>query len=172
MSYRQSAALLALQKKIDHLNYLWARWVLGYQGEQQSQLLQSLGLLSPWRMAMWGGGAVMGMFGVLSLYLYWRQWRVGSEHPATRRYRQLCDSYAQLGCERLPAETPLQYAARIVAAQLPGAADFMQLSEAYYRWCYSAGQSEPREPAAYRAAATRLSRQLLAQRCLSRVRGG
>lgn len=171
MSYRQSAALLALQKKIDHLNYLWARWVLGYQGEQQSQLLQSLGLLSPWRMAMWGGGAVMGMFGVLSLYLYWRQWRVGSEHPATRRYRQLCDSYAQLGCERLPAETPLQYAARIVAAQMPGAADFMQLSEAYYRWCYSAGQSEPREPAAYRAAATRLSRQLLVQRWLSRVRG-
>ncbi|HSC75031.1 MAG TPA: DUF3488 and transglutaminase-like domain-containing protein [Pseudomonadales bacterium] len=144
-----------LRLQMDHFDYLWVRWVLGYEGEQQQQFLKKLGLLSPLRIAAWGGGGVALVFVLLCLYLYWREWWSLSEPPSTRRYRQLCHAYALCGAERLPAETPLQYAEKIIVRDLPGAAEFLVLSKWYYQWRYCSLKVQPGEPSPDFAAKSR-----------------
>ena len=136
-AFKQFPILNSLRLQLDRIDYLWARWVLGYEGDQQQALLKALGLFSPWRIAAWGGGGVTLVFVLLCLYLYWREWNSLHEPLATRCYRQLCHAYASYGVERLPAETPLQYANRIMAKGLRGADVFYELSRQYYHWCYS-----------------------------------
>lgn len=130
------AFLNALRLQFDQLDYLWARWVLGYEGEQQQDILRRLGWLSPWRAAAWGGGGVVLVFLLLCAFLYWREEWSSQESPTTRRYRRLCRAYARCGVERLPGQTPLQYAETICLARLPGANDFLALSQQYYDWLY------------------------------------
>lgn len=134
--FRRVSFLNSLRLQFDRFDYLWARWVLGYEGDQQERLLKHLGLLSPLRIAAWGGGGVVLVFVLLCIYLYWREWWLSHEPPATRRYRQLCHAYALCGVERLPADTPLQYAGKIVASGLPGADVFSEVSQQYYYWIY------------------------------------
>ncbi len=142
----RNSLLNKLRLQLDHFDYLWARWVLGYEGDQQQQLLNKLGLLSPLRIAAWSGGGVALVFVLLCLYLYWREWWSLHEPPATRRYRQLCHAYALCGIERLPAETPVQYAEKVVALGLPGAEDFLELSAQYYNWHYCSINVQSDEP--------------------------
>jgi hypothetical protein len=87
------------------------------------------------------------MFISLCLYLYWREWWSAHELPATRRYRQLCHAYAQCGIERLPDETPLQYAEKIAATDYMGADVFLLLSQQYYAWLYMDDYLQAAEPA-------------------------
>lgn len=134
--FRYMPLLNSLRLQLDHFNYLWVRWILGYEGDQQQELLKKLGLLSPWRIALWGASGVLLVFVSLCFYLYWREWWSTHEPPATRRYRQLCHAYASLGVERLAAETPIQYAEKVIAIGLPGADVFLDLSQQYYRWLY------------------------------------
>lgn len=146
-AFHQVALLNKLRLQLDRIDYLWARWVLGYEGSQQQQLLEKMGLLSPLRIAMWGGGGVLLMFISLCLYLYWREWWSAHELPATRRYRQLCHAYAQCGIERLPDETPLQYAEKIADTDYMGADVFLLLSQQYYAWLYMDDYLQAAEPA-------------------------
>jgi protein-glutamine gamma-glutamyltransferase len=134
--FRRVSFLNSLRLQFDRFDYLWARWVLGYEGDQQEQLLKKIGLVSPLRIAVWGGGSVVLVFVLLCIYLYWREWWSSHEPPATRRYRQLCHAYALCGVERLPAETPVQYAEKVTANSLPCADVFSEISQQYYRWVY------------------------------------
>ncbi|HQQ73782.1 MAG TPA: DUF4129 domain-containing protein, partial [Pseudomonadales bacterium] len=88
------------------------------------------------RAAAWGGGGVVLVFLLLCAFLYWREEWSSQESPTTRRYRRLCRAYARCGVERLPGQTPLQYAETICLARLPGANDFLALSQQYYDWLY------------------------------------
>jgi transglutaminase-like putative cysteine protease len=146
-AFRQIALLNKLRLQFDRIDYLWARWVLGYEGSQQQQLLEKLGLFSPLRIAMWGGGGVIVMFISLCLYLYWREWWSAHEPPATRSYRQLCHAYARCGIERLVTETPLQYAEKIAVANYSGADVFLLLSQQYYASLYIGDRLQDAEPA-------------------------
>lgn len=170
-SYRHISLLNTVRLKLDYFNYLWVRWVLGYEGDSQRLLLQQLGLLSPWRMALWAGIGVGGMFVGLLLWLHWRQWWLRHEHPVTRRYRQLCHAYARYGIERLPAETPLQYAQRVAAADVFGAGQFVALSQTYYNWSYCPQEVDTKGSAGdFSARARSLYWQLLLRRITRRAR--
>jgi len=146
-AFRNIPFLNAVRLQFDHFNYLWVRWVLGYEDSEQQQLLNKLGLLSPLRIASWSGGGVALIFLSLCLYLHWREWWSSHELPATRRYRQLCHAYERCGIERLAAETPLQYAEKIAAANYPGAEIFLLLSRQYYVWLYIGNGLQAAEPA-------------------------
>ncbi len=120
LRYRQLAWLNQLRLGWDDLNYGWQRWVLGYQGTQQLELLQRwfgrmdgqvLGL------AMVGGGGLL--LGLLALYLF-KPWR--REHdPLLRQYRRFERLLGRYGLVRLPAEGPRVFAER-AARQLPAQA--------------------------------------------------
>ena len=125
-----------LSIKLDYLDYLVGRWVLGYDTERQQALLQRLGLDSPQNLLMvflTGFGATLAAF---FLYLFRRDRYRRVEHPLTARYRQLCEVYARLGWPRQPLETPLQFAGRIAANQGPQQRLFLRLSHKYAAWSY------------------------------------
>ncbi len=143
--YRGMPLMNRLRLQLDRMDYLWSRWVLGYENETQEAVLRKLGLLSPWRMALWVGTAIALAFSGASLFLYWRARRVMRMHPLLWRYRQLCNVYAQYGCERRLPETPRQYAQRVVAADLPCAMAFAQLSADYDAWCYGHAVTDLRQ---------------------------
>ena len=121
LRYRQVAWLNQLRLGWDDLNHGWQRWVLGYQGAQQLQLLQRwfgrmdgqlLGL------ALVGGGGLL--LGLLALFLF-KPWR-RERDPLLRQFRRFERLLARHGLPRQAAEGPRDYAER-AARQLPTQAE-------------------------------------------------
>jgi transglutaminase-like putative cysteine protease len=121
LRYRQVAWLNQLRFSWDDLNHGWQRWVLGYQGAQQLQLLQRwfgrmdgqlLGL------ALVGGGGLL--LGLLALFLF-KPWR-RERDPLLRQFRRFERLLARHGVPRQAAEGPRAYAER-AARQLPAQAE-------------------------------------------------
>lgn len=135
-AYRHIKLMNYLRLQIEKTEYLWARWVLGYTAETQSNVLSSFGLLSPWRVVMVVTGGVSAVFVMLLLFLLLRDRVLSQEHPATRRYRLLAGQYARLGLVRDVAESPRLFAQRVVEQNLPSAEQFHQVSHLYYQWNY------------------------------------
>ena len=121
LRYRQVAWLNQLRLGWDDLNHGWQRWVLGYQGAQQLQLLQRwfgrmdgqlLGL------ALVGGGGLL--LGLLALFLF-KPW-CRERDPLLRQFRRFERLLARHGLPRQAAEGPRAYAER-AARQLPTQAE-------------------------------------------------
>lgn len=132
---RRFSLLNQVRLEFERFDYLWSRWVLGFDNDSQQDFLRWSGL-SPWRIALWTGVAVVAAFVLLCLFLFVREWWVRHEHPATQAYRRLCRLYGLLGIARAVDESPLQYAARIRQSGFLGAAIFSALSQDYYQWLY------------------------------------
>lgn len=155
LQLRRFSLLNRIRLNFDHFDYLWSRWVLGYRDEQQSAFLQKLGLLMPWRIAVWSAVGVAFAFLLLCVWLYWRERDRAHEQPATRSYRKLCRAYARLGFARDMSETPLQYAERIRAAGAPYAEQFAALSLAYHVGLYEGDSEKSTTPSRHFAAECR-----------------
>ncbi|TBU71612.1 DUF3488 domain-containing protein [Pseudomonas daroniae] len=132
LRYRNLTWLNELRLAWDDLNYGWQRWVLGYQGAQQFELLQRwFGQVDASRLilALVGGGGLL--LGLLSLWLF-KPWRAERD-PLLRVFLRFERLLAQHGVQRHTGEGPRAFAARAVQA-LPGQADainaFVQAYEA------------------------------------------
>lgn len=124
LRYRQVAWLSELRQSWESLNDGWQRWVLGYQGAQQLQLLQGwfgrmdaqlLGL------ALVGGGALL--LSLLALYLF-KPWRRQTD-PLRRQFQHFEQLLSRHGLPRETGEGPRDYAAR-AARRLPAQAFAIQ----------------------------------------------
>lgn len=131
-----------LSIKLDYLDYLVGRWVLGYDPERQQSLLRRLGLGSPQALLMAFSIGFLTMLAAFLLFLHLRDRPQRREDPLTARYRQLCDQYARLGIPRQPSETPLQFAERLMAENAREAATFFAISQRYEKLFYRYGTNE------------------------------
>jgi len=121
LRYRHLAWLNQMRLAWDNLNYGWQRWVLGYQGEQQLELLQRwFGRLDGriLAMALVGGGALSLGLVALLLFKPWRRER-DLQQRSFRRFERLL---AQQGLRRGIGEGPRAFAERAARA-LPVQAD-------------------------------------------------
>lgn len=121
LRYRQVAWLNQLRLGWDDLNHGWQRWVLGYQGAQQLQLLQRwFGRMDEQLLvlALVGGGGLL--LGLLALFLF-KPWR-RERDPLLRQFRRFERLLARHGLPRQAAEGPRAYAER-AARQLPTQAE-------------------------------------------------
>ncbi len=132
LRYRNLTWLNELRLAWDDLNYGWQRWVLGYQGAQQFELLQRwFGQVDAGKLilALVGGGGVL--LGLLSLWLF-KPWRVERD-PSLRIFQRFEQLLARHGVRRLAGEGPRAFARRAAEA-LPEQADaigaFLQAFEA------------------------------------------
>jgi transglutaminase-like putative cysteine protease len=113
LRYRNLAWLNELRLGWDSVNYGWQRWVLGYQGEQQSAfLLEWFKGLAPWVLPV-GGVLVMSVLG-LGLLKPWRR----RPEASLRHFRSFERLLARHGLERQVSEGARAFGAR-AAAQLP-----------------------------------------------------
>ena len=130
-----------LSIKLDYLDYLVGRWVLGYDPDQQQSLLRRMGLASPQALLMAFSIGFLAMLAAFLLFLHLRDRPQRREDPLTTRYRQLCDHYARLGIPRQPSETPVQFAQRLMAQGLTESHAFLAISAGYEDWRYASGKT-------------------------------
>lgn len=117
----------------DNLNYQWSKWVIGYDGARQAQLLSGLGLATLTR-----GATALGLALVFGLALLFAAYalrlltaRRAPTDAAARLYQRFCAKLAKHGISRRPSEGPLDFAAR-AAQRLPRHARTIQLISRLY----------------------------------------
>lgn len=121
LRYRNLTWLNELRLAWDELNYGWQRFVLGYQGAQQFELLQRwFGQVDATRLvlALVGGGGLL--LGLLALWLF-KPWRAERD-PLHRLFLRFERLLAPHGVRRQTGEGPRAFAARAALA-LPGQAE-------------------------------------------------
>ena len=139
LRYRNLAWLNELRLAWDELNYGWQRFVLGYQGAQQFELLQHwFGQVDASRLilALVGGGGLL--LGLLSLWLF-KPWR-GERDPLQQLFMRFERLLAQHGVQRLTGEGPRAFAARAALA-LPTQAEAINAFAKAYETQRYAGQN-------------------------------
>ena len=98
---------------LDSIEHRWNAWVVGYDADRQSGLLQKLlGEVSPMSIgiALLGGGAASML--LASLVLFWRR-RPRQRHAGERLFGRFCQSMARQGLPREMSETPIAYLRRL-----------------------------------------------------------
>lgn len=130
---RNNPLLTRLRNQLDYYDYLWTRWVVGYQQDTQNAFLsQFLGQVTPEKLVWLLGGVAGSVVALLAIVLLVRHRPRAPMHPADKLYLALCRRLARRGLRREQGEAPRHYAERI-AIQLPDRSDaireFTQLYE-------------------------------------------
>lgn len=122
---------------LDRINYQWQRWVVGYQGQSQMDLMSRLpGGIGLRELGYFSAGLVGAALLIAGLFSLWQQHSGRSRDPYSRliqRWHRLLERKG-LGVE--PGDTPEQLARRVgdeyPAAQKPAAAFARGLNNHYY----------------------------------------
>lgn len=115
LRYRNLPLVNQLRLAWDNINYGWQRWVLGYQADQQGDLLRRwFGSLDiRWvAIVLVGGGAVL--LGLLALLLF-KPWRRTLD-PQLRSFQRFERLLAPLGVRREPGEGARDFCRRAIKA--------------------------------------------------------
>ncbi|SDH46233.1 transglutaminase TgpA family protein [Pseudomonas panipatensis] len=144
LRYRGFGFLNGLRLAWDNLNYDWQRWVLGYQGEQQSDILRRWfgNLDSAWfGVILVAVGALL--LGLLALFLFkpWRQAR----DPQLRSFARFERLLLGQGLRRQAGEGPRAFAERAMQVLPEQAANIRAFVDAFERQRYGQGVSSSRE---------------------------
>jgi len=125
-----------IRQKMDSIQYGWRRWVLGYDGESQANLLQTiLNKMSAVPLAALIGALFIGifLFWFVMLGLFKRQRYESYEHQL---YRKFCKRLAKHGIIREQQQTPSEFAV-IASSQWPEKSDTIRsFSLIYQQICY------------------------------------
>lgn len=140
----------------ENLNYGWQRWVLGYQGERQLDLLKGLfGGLDASRLGLFTVAATMLLMAILALTLF-KPWR-RERDPQLRLFHRFERLLLRQGLERQAGEGARDFAERAAGA-LPAVADSIRDFAHRYEMARYAGR--PADGNELRASLARLRRQL------------
>ena len=106
------------------LQYSWRRWVLGYDGARQADLLKKwLGEITTKRIALVFGGLFAAIITFWMLLLGFVRFR-NDTPPAIKIYRALCRKLEKRGLKRPLAITPNQYA-EMAAERFPNSSKWI-----------------------------------------------
>lgn len=153
--YRDNWVLNQLRTTMADVDYIWSRWLLGYDAEQQKKLLQLLlGDIKQWKVSlMLGGGFVL----VALWLLLTSGLRLRRRQPRSQRlYQAACDKLAKSGCRRREWEGPVDYAERVRDDIPDKGAVFEQFTECYVTLRYH----PPERSASSRSQLTQMARLL------------
>ncbi|WP_137885534.1 DUF3488 and transglutaminase-like domain-containing protein [Pseudomonas sp. 2FE] len=144
LRYRDINWLNQLRMGWDNLNHGWQRWVLGYQGEQQVQLLQRwFGRLEARDLVLalvGGGGLLLGLL-ALALFKPWRRERDLQQ----RLYRHFERLLARHGLRRAAGEGARAFAERAGQAMPAQAEQIRAFAAAFEAQRYAGRSAEPAE---------------------------
>jgi len=114
--FRNSNPLLrSLALYWDNVNYKWHQWVLGYDANKQSSLLDKLGINT----SNWEDIAISILVTIGSLFVIIALWlSIQKRKPKTdstsRNYKKFCSRLKRLGYERQDHEGPTDFANRVI----------------------------------------------------------
>jgi transglutaminase-like putative cysteine protease len=154
LRYRSIPLLNQLRLRYDALTYRWQSWVVGFDTEQQFDLLHSLfGEISTRVFAtlLLGSWALVLIPVAISLFLRRDTYPVS---PLDKYYQLFCGRMAAIGVVRAPGETPGQFAERAMEA-LPGFAEQLQRITGLYSNLAYAGVKDKAEMVQFTRAVSR-----------------
>ena len=147
VQFRHISWLNKIRLSLDSLNYQWAKWVLGYDKEQENILQKWLGEYSPLRIALLLltlGGGVLAAIALWHLRTLWYSKLWHPEHDELDRiYLKLCKKLEKAGVPRNPGEGPRDYANR-VAEQRPELAKIVKGINSVYEHMRYGNESQGR----------------------------
>ena len=115
LRYRNISWINSMRLAWDELNYGWQRWVLGYQGAQQFELLQRwFGQVNATYLALSLVAVLFAVLGLLSLWLF-KPWR-RERDPLLQLFQRFERLLAQQGLRRQTGEGVRIFASRAAAA--------------------------------------------------------
>ncbi|MDN4501285.1 DUF3488 and DUF4129 domain-containing transglutaminase family protein [Alteromonadaceae bacterium BrNp21-10] len=132
------AWLNQLRLQLAELDFLWSRWVLGFDQQQQRDLLkQLLGQLTPHRIMLFTFACFMGVLLSLSLY-YFRHWWWPQTDQRQRYYRQALSLLAKSKIHRDSTLGPQAFSQH-VNEHYPAtiSAPFMQITNDFINVLYA-----------------------------------
>jgi transglutaminase-like putative cysteine protease len=137
MRWRNQPWIAAVRNQLAYYDYLWTRWIVGYDADTQSELLsQLLGSVTPeklgFALAVVGGG-VVAVFLLLMLLAQ----RPAPLHPADRLYLAFCRKLERRGLVRANGEAPGTFAARVAQQRPELAAQVQAFTRQYERLRYA-----------------------------------
>lgn len=129
-----------LRQQLDASQYAWRRFVIGYDKDTQSEMMQRLfGEYSLTKIAMTVGAIIVGLMAFWFLFLGLSRQGRHQEAQEHRLYRQFCKVLAKKGVVREPWQTPADYC-QIAAAQHPqNSVGIHEFTSIYTRLCYPSG---------------------------------
>jgi protein-glutamine gamma-glutamyltransferase len=139
LRYRGIPLLNQLRLRYDALTYRWQSWVVGFDSEQQFDLLHSLfGEISTRVFAtlLLGSWALVLIPVAISLFL---RRDTNPTSALDKHYRLFCERMAGLGLVRAPGEPPGQFAQRAIEA-LPAFSEQLQRITGLYNDLAYAGE--------------------------------
>lgn len=140
---RGIAVFEALRGLLDDMDYFWSRWILGFDRQNQQDLLKVLlGELSPMKLALFGLGTLATVILLLALY-HIRSWLLIKRDLPNWYYQKALTQLARLGIHRSKEQGPADFCAQ-VKAQVPplSAQHFSALTRCYTNLCYRQLSSE------------------------------
>ncbi len=127
-----------LRLRLDYYDYLWAKWVLGYELRQEQLLRSWLGGWDPWR-----AGIFVIAAGILALIpvllVQFRAMRRPPQPPLERLFTNYCRKLARLGLARRAGEGPRSLALRAAREHPALAAQIEMINVLFEQGLYGGG---------------------------------
>lgn len=102
-----------LRQSFEHLDYLWNRFVVGYDRSAQFKLFENLLGQFSWVKVIWALLiAVLTTLLLIAGWLWWRQPKTVSD-PVDLLYHRFCRRLEKQGITRLPSEPPYAFSQRV-----------------------------------------------------------
>jgi protein-glutamine gamma-glutamyltransferase len=141
LRYRNIPLLNLLRLRYDALTYRWQNWVVGFDRDQQFDLLHRFfGEISVRSFAtlLLGSWALVLVPVAISLF-YKRDTR--PTNPSDKHYRKFCERMARIGLVRAPGETPGQFAQRAHDAVPDCVEQLWQITSLYNELAYASASA-------------------------------
>ena len=117
------------------MNYSWARWVLGYDREQEKMLSNLLGSASPTRIGLFllmSGGIILALLALVHL----RKTRVKNHDKLDRLFLAWCKKLEKYGFSRTTGEGARAVSQRVARQKPELANSVFAIAENYERMRY------------------------------------
>lgn len=131
-----------MRLRLDYYDYLWAKWVLGYELRQEQLLRGWLGGWDPWRVGIF----VLAAGAVALLPVVFGQLRAGrrpQRPPLEKLFDRYCRKLARRGLVRRTGEGPRSLARRAAREQPALAANVRAISALFEDGLYGSGRADP-----------------------------
>ncbi len=131
-----------IRKQIDSNQYAWRKFVLGYDGEARSSLLDQLvGKASVVKSAIIAAAIFTGVIIMWSVILGVGR-KYNNEATQHQLYRRFCSVLEKHGVLKEPWQTPTEFG-YLAIAKLPGAEmEISEFTQAYLEICYAGNASD------------------------------
>lgn len=128
----------SLRQVLDTINNDWNQWVLGYDANTQSRLLNWIGIgqLSPLQLSLAIWLLFMGIITLLAIQLLKKQAQP-NKHPIAITYALFCDKMSRIGIPKHPYEGPIEYQNRICSTRVDLCREVKKIINSYVKVYYA-----------------------------------